>query len=89
MRLNTLSYHQGVTTNGKHERVVYIPCVDLIELDFLKKQNTPCHIVTPKGTQQAIARTLGPLVLSIRSLEGEKLRYKQYDEYGAPVNLSP
>lgn len=85
-RLNTLRYHQGVTLNGKRERVVYIPCVDLIELDFLKKQNTPCHVIAPKGTQEAISRTLGPLVLSIRSLEGEKLRFNRYNEFGAPAD---
>lgn len=84
-RLNTLSYHQGVTTNLKRERVVYMPCIDLIEFDFLRKQDTSCHIVVPKGFQQATARTLGPLVISIRSLEGEKLKFNPYDKHGAPI----
>lgn len=85
VKLNTLKYHQGVTTNDKRERVVYIPCIDLIELDYLKSQGTPCHIVAPKGTQEAISRTLGPLVLSVHSLEGERLVYNFYDENGAPI----
>ena len=84
-RLMTLRYHQGVTTNGKRERVVYIPCIDLIELEYLAQQGTPCHVVAPKGTQQAISRVLGTLVLSIRSLEGERLHYNSF-ENGAPVN---
>lgn len=85
IRLKTLRYYQGVTTNGKNERVVYLPCIDLIELEYLAHQGVPCHIVTAKGTQQAVARVLGPLVLSMRSLTGERLSYKAYDEHGAPI----
>lgn len=84
-RIKSMRYQQGVTTNNKHERVVYLPAIDLIELEYLVKQNVPCHIVAPKGTQEAISRVMGPLVLSIRSLDGEKLQYTKYNSYGAPA----
>lgn len=89
IRLKTLSYHQGVTTNNKNERVVFIPCVDLIELEFLKGQNVPCHMIVPKGTEQGIARVMGPLILSMRSITGEILSFERYDETGAPLNADP
>lgn len=86
--LRTLRYHQGVTTNGRHERVAYIPCVDLIELEFLANQGTPCHIIAPKGTQEAISRVMGPLIISFRSLEGELLPFRKYNKDGSPVDPS-
>lgn len=84
--VKTLRYQQGITSNDKQERVCYIPCVDLIELEFLKAQGVELHIVAPEGWQQPIARTLGPLTRSIRSLTGKLLKFEPYDEYGAPVN---
>lgn len=89
IRLKTLRYYQGVTTNDKNERVVFISCVDLIELDFLKSQDVPCHMIVPKGTQQGIARVMGPLILSMRSITGEILPFERYDKTGAPLNIDP
>lgn len=81
-RVKTFAYHQGWTS--KRERVVYMPYVDLIELEFYKNQGVACHFVLLKGTQDAVSRVMGPLFLSAKSLDGSFLKYKQYDANGAP-----
>lgn len=85
-RIESFPYHQGVS--GKGERVVYMPYIDLIELEFYKRQGTPCHFVIPKGTQEAVSRVMGPLLLSAQGLKGTKLKYRRYDDKGAPVDGS-
>lgn len=85
-RIESLPYHQGVS--GKGERIVYMPYIDLIELEFYKKQGDPCHFVIPKGTQEAVSRVMGPLLLSAQGLKGTKLKYRRYDDKGSPIDGS-
>ena len=85
-RIKSLPYHQGTTANG--HRVVYMPYMDLIELEFYRNQGDPCHFVIPAGTQEAVSRVMGPLLLSAQSLKGTKLKYRRYDSKGAPVDGS-
>lgn len=85
-RIKSLPYHQGTAANG--HRVVYMPYMDLIELDFYRKQGDSCHFVIPAGTQEAVSRVMGPLLLSAQSLKGTKLKYRRYDSKGAPVDGS-
>lgn len=82
-RVKAFDYHQGLT--AKRERVVYMPYMDLIELEFYKRQGEPCHFVIPAKTQDAVARVMGPLLLSAQSLKGVKLKYNQYDALGALI----
>lgn len=79
-RIKNYAYHQGLT--AKRERVVYMPYIDLIELEFYQKQNVPCHFVIPRNTQEGVARVMGPLLLSARSLDGMRLKHNQYDKLG-------
>ena len=85
-RIKSLPYHQGTAANG--HRVVYMPYMDLIELDFYRKQGDSCHFVIPAGTQEAVSRVMGPLLLSAQSLKGTKLKYRRYDSKGAPADGS-
>ena len=85
-RIKSLPYHQGTATNG--HRVVYMPYMDLIELEFYRNQGDSCHFVIPAGTQEAVSRVMGPLLLSAQSLKGTKLKYRRYDSKGAPVDGS-
>lgn len=80
IRSNTLRYNQGVSQ--KQERIAYMPILDLIELRFLKDQGEKVHLVVPEGTQESVSRVMGPLVLSIRDLTGEKKKYNNYDKNG-------
>lgn len=85
-RIKSLPYHQGTAANG--HRVVYMPYMDLIELEFYRNQGDPCHFVIPAATQEAVSRVMGPLLLSAQSLKGTKLKYRRYDSKGAPVDGS-
>lgn len=85
-RIRSLPYHQGTAANG--HRVVYMPYMDLIELEFYRNQGDPCHFVIPAGTQEAVSRVMGPLLLSAQSLKGTKLKYRRYDSKGVPVDGS-
>lgn len=82
-RIAAFGYHQGLTS--KQERVVYMPYIDLIELEYYKKQGEPCHFVIPAGTQESVSRVMGPLLISARSLTGAALSYKRYDAMGALI----
>lgn len=82
-RVTAFGKHQGLSS--KRERVVYMPYIDLIELEYYKKQGEPCHFVIPAGTQESVSRVMGPLLLSARSLKGKVLTYKRYDSMGALV----
>lgn len=82
-RVRAFGYHLGLTS--KRERVTYMPNIDLIELEYYKKQGEPMHFVIPMGTQEAISRVMGPLLLSAQSLKGNQLKYNPYDKHGAPV----
>lgn len=86
-RVQSFGYHQGLT--GKGDRVIYMPYIDLIELDFYKRQGIAAHFVIPSGTQEMVSRVMGPLLLSARSLKGVKLKYNLYDEYGAALVENP
>lgn len=82
-RVKAFGYHLGLTS--KRERVAYMPNIDLIELEYYKRQGEPMHFVIPTGTQEGISRVMGPLLLSAQSLKGTRLKYNPYDKYGAPV----
>lgn len=82
-RLKTLPYHQGVSRT--RARVIYMPYMDLIELEFYRKQGEPAHFVIPSGTQEAVSRVMGPLLLSARSLKGTILKFNRYDANGASL----
>ena len=86
-RVRAFGYHLGLTS--KRERVTYMPNIDLIELEYYKKQGEPMHFVIPMGTQEAISRVMGPLLLSAQSLKGNQLKYNPYDKHGAPVKAQP
>ena len=83
-RLKSVKGNLGVTKTG--ERVYYMPCVDLIELERIKNQGKAGHVVCQKGTQEGIARVLGPLMISVRDLEGNLLEYGSYDKNGNPLD---
>lgn len=82
-RITHFEFHQGLTAKG--ERVVYMPYMDMIELEFYKRQATPCHFVISKGTQEAVSRVMGQYVLSIKSLKGENLKHGSYDNTGTKI----
>lgn len=84
MRLTNLPYQQGVCLENS-ERLVFMPCIDLIALPLLKSAGVPVHIVAPSGTQEGVARVLGPLLLSAKSLDGKPLRYGEYDSNGGSM----
>ena len=86
-RVRAFGYHLGLTS--KRERVTYMPNIDLIELEYYKKQGEPMHFVIPMGTQEAISRVMGSLLLSAQSLKGNRLKYNPYDKRGAPVKAQP
>lgn len=86
MRSQSRKFYQGITV-AKHEGVVFMPYIDLIELEYYKKQGDPCHFIIPKGTQDAVSRVMGPLLLSAQTVNHETLQYKKYDQYGAAINI--
>ncbi len=82
-RLKTYGWHQGLSAKG--QRTVFMPYMDLIELEAYKKQGTRCHFIIPKGTQEAVARVMGPLLISARTRTGEILKHGLYDALGAKL----
>jgi len=83
IHISHFGFYQGVSE--KKERIVYMPYIDLIELQYYKKQSIPCRLVIPKGTQEAISRVMGEYVISMESLAGEQLKYSNYDRTGAKI----
>lgn len=81
--LETGRYPEGITLNREH--IVYMPYIDLIELEYHKKQNLPKHFVIPTKTQEAVSRVMGPNILSARNLKGAQIEFSRYDKNGIPV----
>lgn len=77
--------YQGMTV-GNRETVIFSPYIDLIELEMYRKQGEPAHFILPKGTQEAVARVMGPQILSANTINWEPLSYHNYDIYGAAVD---
>lgn len=87
--ITTMGYFQGLTTNGKGEIVALSILVDIIELSYYRARNKPMHIIiSQRGAKDAIAKILGPNLLSIRTTMGEKLSTNQYDENGLLIKTA-
>ena len=80
-------YIQGVNRNM--EKVIYLPFMDLIELEYYRNQREPAHLVVDKTVSEAVSRCLGPLCLSIRDNTGELLNPQRFDINGALLQDVP
>ena len=79
-RIKSKNYYQGFTQ--KMENMAYLSTIDLIEIDYLQKQNVEMHLVAPDGTAEALSRVFGPKLKSVRNYYGKKLSYNEYDKNG-------
>lgn len=68
--------------NSAMERVVYLPFVNLIELEYYRNQGEAAHFVLEKQISEAISRSVGPLWITMRDLQGNRLNPKRYDKNG-------
>lgn len=85
MKMTTRKYTQGIDRQTGR-RIIFAPYMDLIELEHYCKQNEKAHFVIPHGTQDAISRTVGPLLESAEDMRGVALKFKSYDENGVAVD---
>lgn len=79
-RVKAYKYTQGI--NGGMEKVIYLPFIDLIELEYYRNQGEAAHFVVDKTLSEAVSRCLGPLWITMRDFQGNRLTSRRYDRNG-------
>lgn len=74
-RIKSLPYHQGTAANG--HRVVYMPYMDLIELDFYRKQRRFVPLRYSCGNPRGSISRDGPITFICTEFERHQAEVSQ------------